>query len=221
MLSSNLIRWSGLANILSGVSLALFWFSFPLLLPLQDLRSNYVNLVLDSDWVTVNALDIIGITLGLLGLIGLYAKQVEKAGILGFVGFLLTFIGLALLEGIAFYETFIWPVLAVQAPTLLSFQGPLYTNTTFLLGSGLGLMTNGVGIILFGAAMLRAGILPRWGVLLLTVGAPLYGFGALFGELAIVLRSIGVALYAVGLAWLGYTLWASKSNMTGQPKSVM
>ena len=66
-----------------------------------------------------------------------------------------------------------------------------------------------MGFILFGIATMRAGVLTRWGALLLIISAPLFGAG-LF--VPVFVRTIGAVLYAVGFAWLGYTLWRDKGK---------
>ena len=186
---------------------ALFLLWWVLLGTLLPVNAPLVDLVLDENWVSVNMLGLIAAVLVPLCLVGLYARQVEKIGILGLLGFLLASFGSILFASLQFEETIAWPVLAIQAPALLDVQGPLISNQAFsTIYLIMGLLYI-VGFILFGIATMRAGVLTRWGALLLIISAPLFGAG-LF--VPVFVRTIGAVLYAVGFAWLGYTLWRLK-----------
>jgi hypothetical protein len=50
---------------------------------------------------------------------------------------------------------------------------------------------------------MQADVLPRTGGLLLAIGAPTFGLGAMFGKVQVYPRSIGVTLLSAGLIWLG------------------
>ena len=206
MISSKLIRWSGLLIILQSALFLLWWVLLGTLLPINV---QLVDQVLDGNWMFVNVLGLIAAVLVPLCLVGLYARQVEKVGILGLLGFLLASIGSILFASLQFEETIAWPVFAVHAPVLLDVQGPLISNQAFsTIYLIMGLLYI-VGFILFGIATMRAGVLTRWGALLLIISAPLFGAG-LF--VPVFVRTIGAVLYAVGFAWLGYTLWRDKGN---------
>jgi hypothetical protein len=60
-----------------------------------------------------------------------------------------------------------------------------------------------IGLILFGIATMRAGVLPRWAGLLLIVGDIVFGSGDFLGSTAPV---VGAAITCAGLVWLGLTL---------------
>ena len=50
------------------------------------------------------------------GTVAIYLRQNRETGALGFIGFLLAFIAITLISGIVFFEAFINPVLAKEAP---------------------------------------------------------------------------------------------------------
>ena len=62
---------------------------------------------------------LLGGVLVLLGLVGIYVRQSEESGILGLVGFLVAFFGMALLVGSAWFQLFVAPFFAVEAPGAL------------------------------------------------------------------------------------------------------
>ena len=69
-----------------------------------------------------------------------------------------------------------------------------------------------LGSVLLGIAILRAGVLPLWAALLLTVGAlGMLGFNE---QTALALMAI-----PLGVAWaaVGYVLWLGVGAQTGQP----
>ena len=57
-------------------------------------------------------LTLLGTVMLLVGLVGLYVCQSEAAGLLGLVGFLMSFSGNALIAGAVWEETFVVPWLA-------------------------------------------------------------------------------------------------------------
>jgi len=68
------------------------------------------------------------------------------------------------------------------------------------------------GVIIFGIALLRAGILPHPAIVLYMVGFVPYGFGPLLPDT--VLR-LGQITAAVSVIWLGYALMmAIRQNVT-------
>ena len=116
----------------------------------------------------------LGSVLLLGGLVALYVYQSEAAGILGVVGFLVAFLGTALVVDADWAQVFIGPLLAVNAPQILELGPTMGLLLTFI--------TLGVGWLLFGIATLRAGVFPRWAAILLMVGAVLSFFPVpLFG----------------------------------------
>src|SRR3712207_1178851 len=86
--TSNLIRWSGLANVAGGVLLVVSDF-----LELPLLGYGLGAAAITDTYALVNMMVLIGTVLLLMGLVGLYVGQSEPAGVLGLVGFLVSFMG--------------------------------------------------------------------------------------------------------------------------------
>ena len=93
------------------------------------------------------------------------------------------------------------PFLASQAPALLKGSLPSGLIAFFIVGGLLGF----VGGILLGIATLRAAVLARWASLLLIVGAVLTFAG---NFLLPIIGTVGVVLFLIGLAWLGFGVWS-------------
>jgi hypothetical protein len=175
--AQDLIRWSGPAAIIAGLSFVLVGFFHP---------PNVVEAVTTTPWVVVHILAMAMSIFGMLGLAGLYSRQAEKSGWVGLVGFLLLNLWLALVMGFTFVEVFILPSLATIAPAFVaSWLGMLNgTASTIDLGSLPTVWTISgplyiLGGILFGIATFRAGVLPRWAGVLLAVGTAMGPLAAL------------------------------------------
>ncbi|MDP8952713.1 MAG: hypothetical protein M3N18_10850, partial [Actinomycetota bacterium] len=161
MSSSSLMRLAGFAALLSAV---------------VSVIGDLLRLVVDVEtpqtantvgYALVFLLYLLGAALLLLGVVGLYASQSEAAGVLGLVGFLGAFSGTVLLAGALWFELFVTPSLAAEAPELAE------SEQLGLVGFILVFVMGALGWLLFGAATLRAGLYPRWAAVLLMVGAVL------------------------------------------------
>jgi hypothetical protein len=198
MSSSRLIRWSGLALLVAGLLLAI-----PVLLHPNDADP---RAPLQAVWVPIHTLFICGAVLMLFGLIGLYVSQKERAGALGFAGFILSFIGNTLIVFVLGLEAFVIPALAADplGQALLAPAGPLFGGP---LGLALLIMAASfaLGTILLGIATFRADVLPRWAGLLLLVGGPLLAF---WPPLPQPVGVVGGALVGASFIWSGYAIWA-------------
>lgn len=132
-------------------------------------------------------------------MIGVYARQVEKAGALGLIGFVVVFVSSAALIGpILFLEGILVPGLAQSNIGEAALGGvlPIFIGTIYAFG---------IGSVLFGVATIRAGVLSRWAAASLIVGAPLLVFTSPLP----VFIAIGGALIGVAYLWLGYAVLAS------------
>jgi len=159
--------------------------------------------------------------LALLGITGLYARQVEEAGWLGLVGYLVFSLFWALQAPYGFAEALFLPQLTTVAPEVV--QGWLAMIVGPARGVNLGALATVyqvgtllyiLGGLLFGIATLRAGILSRWAAGLLTVAPLVAPVGALLpGEL----QRIAAVPMGIALAWLGYALWSERREQASDP----
>jgi hypothetical protein len=211
--ASHLIRWAGLAAMGSGI----------LFLILQTIHPpDVISSVTTSTWAITHSLGITMCLLGLLGLAGLYARQVEEAGWLGLVGYLLFSLFYAFSLAFQFTEAFLLPVLATAAPKFVEgFQGvvtgvPSEVNLGLLptLNSLTGFVGYVLGGLLFGLATLRARILPRWAGGLLAIAAVSVLAAPLLGHPFDRLLAVPMGL---ALACLGYALWSERREPASDP----
>jgi len=202
-MNKNFFRVTGLANIFSAVLLLLFWFLYAILLPINEVTTNYHLLILDPDWLLVNGLGVIGFILALVGVLGIFFKQFDDLTELGMIGFLITFVGQAFYNASIYYETFIWPILAQSDPNLINMStGPIYSNPVFFIMLILAGSLYAFGFLIFGYSTYKTETFPKWAILLLVIGVALF----IPGFSPYIIRTLGVIVYAVGLVWVGYML---------------
>src|SRR5919206_4986664 len=203
--TSNLLSWAGVSAVVAGTMYVLVG-----LLHTFVSHNGGLSSVTNNVWVLTHSLTIGVSFFGLLGIAGLYARQAERVGWFGLAGFLLLSLWLVLVPGFTFFEAFILPLLASDAPTAA--EGFLGIFTGSAGGTRFGTLATiwtlmgpmyVLGALLFGIATLRAGILSRW-------AAGVFGFGAVsslaFALLPRALEPLATVPVGLGLAWLGYAL---------------
>lgn len=152
---------------------------------------------------TVGLLYLPSTALLLLGLVGLYTSQSQATGLLGLVGFLTAFLGTVLLVGALWFEVFVTPSLAAQAPELAE---SVWGQTGYLLT----LLFGVIGWVLFGVATLRARVYPRWAAILLMVG----------GVIAFLPGPLVGIVFSVTVAYLGLMLFTGRARSDEQVSRV-
>jgi hypothetical protein len=129
----------------------------------------------------------------LIALTGLYARQATAAGRLGLVGYLVAALGTLLHAGDWWYETFVVPQIAAQAPELLKTS----LSGVVLIGAAATIGSFALGWVIFGIASYRARVFPRRAAILMVVGG-VVGILALSTPFQIPL--------ALAVGWMGYSL---------------
>ncbi len=222
-MSSNSIRWGGLAAMLGGVVgilyspfYALAYFATEdgaesLQAPLAETWAGALRPILEP-FLTFAPPEVVYLTYGkcfsfmvlgwMAGLLALHARQRERAERLEKWGFRVVFAGTVLgtLGGIGVYwvGTVWWGV--------VDFSFLVFMIPTILLLS--------IGFPLFGIGTLRAKVAPRLGTWLLIVG----GLPGMF-LLTFLLGQLTLGVLLINLAWvvLGYALWSSQVEAAAQP----
>lgn len=153
---------------------------------------------------------VVGIVAALIGLIGIYFHQATPVGKLGRVGFVLLFVGVSM--GAAYSTVFH----AVFLPALEELQGGLFeefvdapvTVAQTVRGITVQAFGLGLGAILFGAATIRARVLPRLGGWLLIAAALLAAANEAFDAAQLISR----VLFAAAFVVLGLALSSDRNN---------
>ncbi len=217
---TKLIRWSGLALMLGGITLAVHFITHP---PGETAQYALYSLWVPSHWLG-------GIAFMLIppGLMGLYARQSEKVGLPGLIGFILTYVGCTLSAGASiFLSVALVPFLAVQGmDSLVDPKGPLFTSSAMQLAAGLAGISLLLGLLLFAITTLRARVLSRWGawLIILTIPLAIVGLVLVFfigTSLQGILQTLLGVLLGLGFVAWGWALWSEKGETVAQAKPTM
>ncbi len=209
MSPSNLVRCSGLALMLAGVLLVVADLLSPthLFFPVgfQSFSEPTIGTGAFLYYALQSKANLLAAILLLGGLVGLYARQAQAAGLLGLVGFIVAFLGTALLIGFLWASAFIIPSLAAEIPEMV--EVPKLLAGVPPPGFFLSLAAFALGWGMFGVATLRARIYPRTTAVLLVICAiinllpvPFLGF-----------------VFAVAVMWMGFNLFTYEPPLPNPP----
>lgn len=194
MFPTRLYRLIAWAAMLSGLFIIIKKLVVELLLPLNP---------------ATNAVGTAGLLLGLFALTGVYLYERQASGSFGLVGYLVNWFGLAAVAGVDYARNYILPYLSKSEVQAL-LAGP--TRLAFLACALFFL----VGVVLFSAASLRAGVFPRLAVVLYLIGFVVYSLFFFLPNVVVVIAEVGGA---VGIIWLGYALWIATRKAAAMPQS--
>jgi hypothetical protein len=162
--------------------------------------------------------------LSLIGITGIYLRQVKQTGLLGLVGYGMLAVGYLAIYSVQVIGVFVLPDLAAHQPGYVNDVLAVATSSTPVgdVGRFQTLSQGGfayiIGGIIFGIALFRANILPRWAAVLLSVGAVATVVTSQLPELTQRLFAIPVGVALIGL---GYALWREQRtavpNTTSSP----
>jgi hypothetical protein len=199
----------------AAVALAVAGVIFILIQPLHPHED--VASITSSTWVIVHILSLTMAVLGLAGITAVYLIQVTRSGILGLLGYLVFSLFFITQAAVNFAEAFILPLSAAGSPKLTEDVASLFV-TGYVLQTDVGplAIVGSIGAVLylgggvlFGIAVLRANVLPRWtGILLIAAALASLSAAILPHELA---RYAAVPM-GIALAALGVTLLAKRRD---------
>ncbi len=204
-----LFRLSGLALLVALVLEVIGWALHPPAERLVDLLS--------PGQTPAHVIQFLASALLILGLPGMYARQAQRAGILGLLGFVLLVLGASAGKYTLLFEAFPAPLLAREAPDLIAPpNGPLRHG---MLIVGLLSLPILVGVLLLGIATVRAGVFSAWSGFFQTAfvcSVPITFISGSSGTFVLplptALTPVALSSYLLfaGYAWAGYQLWTSR-----------
>jgi len=198
---ARLVRLGAISTMVTAVLFFGFGVTPWLLLPTGAPLLEWVR---DPQWVVLNLAALAMALLLPASLVALYGSQAQSLGMVGLGSFALAFLGSLLYLGVQFDETFVWPVLAEEAPSLLAPQGPMFSDPGFMsIYTVMGLAFI-FGWVAFGIVSYRAGVLSRVGAAILAVGMAVFGAG---NAVPVFVRGLGSVATSVALALLARSLW--------------
>jgi hypothetical protein len=147
-------------------------------------------------------------------LLGLYARHAGELGRLGAVGFGLAVTGMVVAACAFYWEAFLLPPIAREAPELLAWDGPVVSDWGVRASALAGLWV--IGLAMLGVALGRSRVVPRAAAFTLTFSS--LAFAVLAGPFVPVLGPLSTLAFASGYAWVGAALWAGASGPTQPPE---
>ncbi len=207
---AKVIRYAGLALMLGGIGFAVHLITHP---PGETAPYAFYAL-----WVPSHLLGGIASLLIALGLVGLYLRQSENVGVLGLIGFVLSFVGTTLSAGaLIFLSVGLIPFLASRGmDSLVDPKGPLLSSSSMKLAVGLPALSLVLGLLILAIVTLRARMLPQRGAWLIIFTIPL----AIVGTALVLfigtswqglIQSVLGVLLGLGLVAWGWALWSEKA----------
>ena len=198
-----LTRWAGIAAVAAGAIFIGVQINHP------QLNATSIQ---TTDVYVRDTLKVLMAALALAGITGMYLHQVRKHGLLGLIGYVVFAVGYLGIMCITFAAAYVLPEVASSNPGFVNDVIAVDTGRGTVHGDigalGTAIKVTGfaylVGSLLFGIALYRARVLPRWASALLAVA------GLATAALAMMPDSIyrllafpnGIAMIA-----LGYSLW--------------
>jgi len=208
----NLIRSAGLSAIVAGTI-------FAAIQPIHP--PDVIASVTTRAFIIITSFKTIMSIFGLFGIAGLYARQVKETGWLGLAGYLLLTIFYAVQMCFSFAEPLILPLLVPVAPTFVESVmgmssgagGPMNLGAFAVIFNILPVLYL-LGLLLFGIAIFRAHILPRWAAVLLASSGPL---AIIMSQLPHQFARFAAVPMGLALIWLGYALWSERRAPASEP----
>jgi hypothetical protein len=198
-----LTRWAGLAAVAAGAIFIGVQINHP------QLSATSIQ---TTDVYVRDTLKVVMAALALAGITGMYLHQVRKHGLLGLIGYVVFAVGYLGILGITFAAAYVLPEVAHSNPGFVNDAIAVDTGRGTVHGDigalGIAIKVTGfaylVGGLLFGIALYRARVLPRWGAALLAVGGVASAALTLMPDAFYRLIAFpnGIAMVA-----LGYSLW--------------
>jgi hypothetical protein len=192
-MSSNLVRWSGLAAMLGGVLWALWGVAE------QSVGWGQPGSTVYERYGLINRLLPFVLLPVVVGFIGLHAAQRRSYGPLVTAGFATVLIGFMLITAGSVGEFWVFSDQSYEG------AGRNASWILFLLGH----LVLVIGTLLFGIATARAKVFPQQAAMLFAV----MGVG-------VVVPFLGAVIFAIPFVWLGYLLWSGKYQRGQQPSRV-
>jgi hypothetical protein len=209
--TTTLTRSAALAAVLGGLLFIAVQIKHPLLDAPFTTTTEYA--VRETAKILMAVLSLIGIT-------GIYLRQVKQTGVLGLIGYVLLLVGYLTILNVQVIAVFVLPDLAVSQPGYVNDTLAVATSATPVGDVGRVqtlsrfAITYIVGGVIFGIALFRARILPRWAAALMSVGAVATVATYQLPELAQRLFAVPVGVALIGL---GYSLWREQRTAAARP----
>lgn len=187
--------------VISGILFIVWWILLGISQVLSNSGDSLSQLVQSTTWIPINIIGLVALLFLVIGLMRILFEDESSLGLLGFLGVILSILGVVLFTSMQFDEIFVWPLLARYTDNLLEINGPMFTNPSWLSAYIIMGILFTLGFIFIAVESLRRNIFPRIPSILMIIGAPIFG-GGLYVPLMI--RTIGLILLSISFIWIGF-----------------
>lgn len=200
----SLERFGGASLILGSLLLATYSALFTALLPVGNGSYDYVQMVLNPNWVRLAAIAFVGVILMLIGFYAVYSRIHSSAGLVGAVGFLFIEAAYLLQACKVTWELFLYPVIASHPESAFLLRDLVIKHDPAVgIFRMMASITILLGIVLFCYALYRSREYPKAGAVLIFAGALVYALGPM---ISIFVSVAGIFTLAVGCLLIGIRL---------------
>jgi hypothetical protein len=201
---STIQKLGGISLIVGSILFAAWSILWPTLLPFNERMRDFTLLVLNRNWIWINAMVLPGVILMLFGFTAAYSRFYSEAGILGFIGFIFIVLAYILQSAQLSWEIFLYPILASYTPSAPLFKERiLVSHSLFQIFRWLFDSTIFLGVMTFGIALIRSKQFHKSIGYLIISGALIYAIGPM---IHILIGILGVLILAFGCLLLGLAL---------------
>lgn len=210
--TTKLTRAAGLSAVVGGLLFIAVQINHPLL---------NAAFTTTTEYAVRETMKILMAVFSLIGITGIYLRQVRQTGVLGLIGYLLFGAGYLAIMSVQIVGVFVLPSFAATQPGYVNDVLAVATGGTpggdigalaeFIRIGGFTFLTGGV---VFGIALFRANILPRWAAALLVAGTLVTFAMPLLPQINQRLFAIPTSIAVLSL---GYSLWREQRTQNTRP----
>jgi hypothetical protein len=195
----------GASLILGSLLLAAYSALFPALLPVSNGTNDYVQMVMNPNWVRLAIVAFAGVLLMLIGFYAVYLRMRSSAGLVGAIGFLFIEAAYLLQACKVTWELFLYPVIAAHPESAFLLRDLVIKHDPavgiFRLMASVTIL---LGIVLFCYTLYRSTEYPKSAAVLIFAGAVVYALGS---AISIFVSVAGIFTLALGCLLIGLRLF--------------
>ena len=195
----------GASLILGSLLLAAYSALFPALLPVSNGTNDYVQMVMNPNWVRLAIVAFAGVLLMVIGFYAVYLRMRSSAGLVGAIGFMFIEAAYLLQACKVTWELFLYPVIAAHPESAFLLRDLVIKHDPavgiFRLMASVTIL---LGIVLFCYTLYRSTEYPKSAAVLIFAGAVVYALGS---AISIFVSVAGIFTLALGCLLIGLRLF--------------
>ncbi len=205
----SLEKTGGASLILGSLLLTVYAALFPVMLPIGNGTYDYVQVVMNPNYVRFAITAFAGVLLMIAGFYVVYSRLRTRAGLIGAIGFIFLETAYLLQACKITWEMFLYPVIAAHPESAFLLRNAVIKQdpsvVTFRLVSEITIF---IGISLFCFTLYRSAEYPRSAAILFFVGALVYAIGPM---ISVFVSVAGIFTLSIGCLLIGVRLFRDTS----------